>query len=92
MKKFKLGQTVVTRAINERMKEDSGFQDFVKKSLSRYINRDWGDTCPEDARANDEAVREGERVLAVYIYKGETIWIITEWDRSVTTILFPSDY
>lgn len=92
MKKFKLGQTVVTRAINERMKEDSGFQDFVKKSLSRYINRDWGDTCSEDARANDEAVREGERVLAVYIYKGETIWIITEWDRSVTTILFPSDY
>lgn len=92
MKKFKLGQIVVTRAIDERMKEDSGFQDFVKKSLSRYINRDWGDTCPEDARANYEAVREGERVLAVYIYKGETIWIITEWDRSVTTILFPSDY
>lgn len=92
MNKFKLGQLVVTRAIDERMDSDLGFQDFVKQSLSRYIHRDWGDTCREDSRANDLAVRNGERILAVYIYKGETIWIITEWDRSVTTILFPSDY
>ena len=92
--KFELGQTVVTEAIDERMKSDKGFAVFVQMSLGKYVQGDWGDTCDEDKQTNEESLRDGERLLAVYIYPntGEKILIITEWDRSVTTIMFPSDY
>lgn len=92
-RKFELGQTVVTAAIDVRMKEDKAFERFVRTSLGRYINCDWGDTCEEDKQSNEDALKDGDRLLAVYKYNADTeIWIITEWDRSVTTILFPSDY
>lgn len=53
-----------------------------------------GDTCNVDAKMNNDAIRNGDRILAVYTQKNTdvTIWIITEWDRSVTTILFPNEY
>lgn len=92
--KFELGRTVVTAAINARMDTDKDFARFVQMSLGRYINCDWGDTCEEDKQVNEDSLRDGERLLAVYIYPktGEKIWIITEWDRSATTVLYPSDY
>lgn len=98
-KTFELGQVVATRAVWELMDENKAFNRFVSGSLSRYILYDWGDTCEEDWRSNDDAVKNGERVLAVYDIPDEIeeiyethLWIITEWDRSVTTLLFPSDY
>lgn len=93
-RKFELGKTVVTAAIAARIEEDKDFADFVQESFRRYIKCDWGDTCEEDKQTNEDALRDGERLLAVYIYPktGEKIWIITEWDRSVTTALFPEDY
>lgn len=92
--KFEIGQLVATAAIYERMKSDERFAVFVKTSFGKYIQGDWGDTCEEDKQTNEDSLRDGERLLAVYIYPetGEKIWIITEWDRSVTTILFPEDY
>lgn len=94
MSKFEFGQVVMTKNVAEKSKTDMGFEHFLQMSLSRYLNRDWGDTCEEDAEQNDISVNEGERILAVYTNPktNETIWIITEWDRSVTTILFPSEY
>lgn len=91
---FDLGMTVVTGSIDIKMKEDPDFRNFVIDSLEKYRNQDWGDTCEEDKQSNDYALENDERILAVYIYPktGEKIWIITEWDRSVTTILFPSEY
>lgn len=65
------------------------------KLLGRHMLGDWGDCCPEDWRANDEALTPGEeeRVFSVYeIAPGEKVWIITEWDRSMTTVLLPSEY
>lgn len=93
-KRFELGQTVVTATIDGRMKSDKNFKDFIFKSLEKYTSCDWGDTCDEDKQLNDASVRDGERILAVYIYPktGEKIWIITEWDRSSTTVLFPNEY
>lgn len=93
-KKFELGTVVVTAAVDSAMKRNRKFETFVLTSLGRYMNADWGDTCAEDRKTNDNALKNGERILAVYIYpKSEIrIWIITEWDRSVTTILFPSEY
>ena len=95
MKNFELGHIVVTRGIDEKIKEDRGFNSFVNESILKYVVCDWGSTCDEDVESNNEAVENGDaRILAVYTYPrtGETIWIITEWDRSVTTILFPYEY
>lgn len=89
MGKFQLGRTVVTKGVSRRMEEHPDFRLFVNDSLERYSKCDWGDTCSEDK----EAVGHGERILAVYEHdKFPTIWIITEWDRSVTTVLFPEEY
>lgn len=92
---FELGEVVVTAAVDRAMKEDKSFRDFVYKSLGRYAKRDWGEMDEEDKEANDDAVLSGEdRIFASYKRPGneEKIWIITEWDHSVTTILFPEDY
>lgn len=98
-KTFEIGRVVATRAVWELMNENTEFNTFVSGCLSRYILYDWGDTCDEDWETNNQAVLNGERVLAVYnipedmeSYAEEKFWIITEWDRSVTTLLFPSDY
>ena len=83
---FGLGNVVATKYVWELIEENEKFSQFVTICLSRYI-------------ANDEAVRNGERLLASYIIPLEVeevfedrLWIITEWDRSTTTLLFPGDY
>ncbi|MBO7448968.1 MAG: hypothetical protein J6U54_01250 [Clostridiales bacterium] len=95
-KKFKMGRVVATRGVDERMQKDRIFAAFVSKSLRLYENCDWGQTCKEDKAQNNYAVDNGERILAVYEQAGVRepmkIWIITEWDRSVTTVLFPEEY
>lgn len=93
-RKFNLGQIVVTKAVNDRMKESDMFKYFVYRSLGRHAACDWGELCEEDKETNDKSVENGGRLFSSYIYGSdkEKIWIITEWDRSVTTILFPEDY
>lgn len=93
-KTFDHGQIVMTRAISDRM-QDNKFAGFVYNSLGRHLKCDWGNLSKEDWETNEIALKNGDdRLFSAYIDK-ETevkIWIITEWDRSVTTILFPSDY
>ena len=92
---FDPGQVVTTRGINDRMYSDADFHMFVLASFSRHVAGDWGDMCDEDKFSNDEAVKDGHlRIFSAYIYaKGGTkIWIITEADRSATTVLFPDEY
>jgi hypothetical protein len=61
--------------------------------LSRHMNGDWGEVGPEDWAENELSVREGFRILSAYTLKtGVKIWVITEADRSVTTILLPEEY
>ena len=70
---------------------EAGEHPFV--FLARHANGDWGDLCPEDARANERALRTGERLLSAYgLRDGTKIWIITEADRSSTCILLPEEY
>ena len=97
MGKFETGQVVVTAGVAAEMEHNPGFIKFILESFKRYEICDWGNTCPDDAKMNDEAVKNGDnRILAVFedkkYNKYNKIWIITEWDRSVTTILFPSEY
>ena len=93
-KKFDLGQVVVDKGVDEKMKENRSFSVFVQVSIGRYVHRDWGQTCDEDAKANNRAIQNGERILAVYRQPktGITIRIITEANRSVTTIMFPDEH
>ena len=90
---FKIGRLVVTCGIDAKMRENADFANDVYLACDKYGACDWGDTCAEDAAMNDNAVMSGnERILAVYNTCEGEIWIITEWDRSVTTILFPYEY
>lgn len=95
MSMFELGMTVVTRGVGDLMNENRSFARFVGASLVRYANGDWGNLCDDDKLRNEIALREGERLLGAYEHDEHEdwkIWIITEWDRSVTTILFPDEY
>jgi len=60
--------------------------------LARHATGDWGELCAFDRRQNQVALREGYRVLSSYPIGTERVWIITEADRSITTILLPEEY
>ena len=60
--------------------------------LARHAAGDWGELCAFDRRQNEIALRDGNRVLSSYPVGRECVWIITEADRSVTTILLPEEY
>lgn len=85
---FALGQTVITATALERLNPED-----VAASLGRHIRCDWGDVCPEDKEENELSLREGFRLLSAYADRnGTKFWIITEADRSATTVLLPEDY
>lgn len=84
---FKLGRVVSTpNALNELNPK------VIFASLVKHANGNWGDCCPQDKRSNDHAVKYGGRIFSVYHDNGTKFWIITEADRSATTILLPEDY
>ena len=65
----------------------------IHQALQRHFSCDWGDCDPEDAAANDLAIVEGTRLFSVYHdSNGQKFWIITEADRSATTVLLLEDY
>jgi hypothetical protein len=65
----------------------------ITEALNRHGNGDWGEVCEQDREENDLSAREGFRILSVHRSQdGEKFWIITEGDRSVTTVLMPEDY
>lgn len=91
--KFPLGRMVMTRGVSDRVADDTEFSKFVIESMGRHARGDWGDLCEEDRKANDSALKDGDRLLSAYEKEGlPKLWIITESDRSVTTCLFPEEY
>lgn len=94
---FPLGQVVATPGAIDASRHPMQFLEL----LARHERGDWGCVCLEDASTNDEALRDGSRILSAYAidpakpcagYGENCLWIITEADRSVTTILLPEDY
>jgi hypothetical protein len=85
-----LGQLVSTPGALEALaKAGQSGAEFI----GRHARGDWGEIGAEDRAANDRAVAGGDRILSAYTLKDQTrIWIITEADRSVTTILLPDEY
>jgi hypothetical protein len=82
-----LGQLVITRAAAGRLTPDE-----IADGIVRHARGDWGDISPEDAAENELALREGFRLLSAYGRGERRFWVITEADRSATTILLPEDY
>ena len=65
----------------------------LTKFLHRHHCGDWGEElCAEDKQANEHSLKDGTRLLSRYSTPGGSIYIITEWDRSMTTILLPEEY
>jgi hypothetical protein len=60
--------------------------------IARHATGDWGELCAFDRRQNEIALREGYRVLSSYEVPAGRVWVITEADRSITTILLPEEY
>ena len=95
---FSTGQILATRGVYDLACENPEFAQFIQKSLNRHVKGDWGDVDEEDKHANDQALKQGTRLLSAYnddrFPKNgvATIWVITEADRSATTILFPDEY
>lgn len=88
--RFWFGQLVATPGARAAIAdaEQTPF-DFI----SRHISGDWGEVCAEDAAENELALREGFRLLSAYrTSKGVKLWVITEADRSLTTLLLPDEY
>lgn len=92
---FSLGQILATPAALEILEKDD---HKPSEYLERHASCDWGDVCDEDKKLNDDAVRDGARLLSAYHTRSKTkIWIITEavddfGNRSATTILLPEEY
>jgi hypothetical protein len=87
---FPLGKAVATPNAM-RVAEDEGVQ--LVELLIRHQHGDWGDIHPGDRGLNEAALRDGERVFSVYKEPADvTFWVITEWDRSYTTVMLPEDY
>ncbi|MGE0682439.1 MAG: hypothetical protein AB7P69_16255 [Candidatus Binatia bacterium] len=88
--KFPLGRIVATPGALKAL-ERAGRGPW--RLLARHQSSDWGDVPPEDAAENELSVEKGFRILSAYtLTTGVKIWIITEADRSVTTLLLPEEY
>jgi hypothetical protein len=86
--RFNTGNLVTTPAALEAIPADD-----ILRALDRHIVADWGDVTPADRDENNFSLHEGLRILSAYhTAAGVKFWIITEADRSVTTVLLPSDY
>lgn len=87
---FQLGQVVATPGALAALRESGHTPiDF----LQRHSKGDWGDLEGCDVKSNEIGLREGDRIVSSYqTRKGETVWIITEADRSSTCLLLPSEY
>lgn len=91
--KFKLGQTVMTRGIAQAIRENVAFGSEINKAFNRYVSGDWGELNQEDKEMNDLAVaNNNDRIFAKYETSRDPIYIITEYDRSATTLLFCYEY
>ena len=87
---FALGQVVATPGALAAL-EAAGQAPY--EFLLRHVTGDWGQLPAEDIEENERALQQGNRIFSAYTTAQDVrIWVITEWDRSVTTILLPADY
>lgn len=86
---FALGVIVATPAVMAHLDKHCINAQLY---LERHVSGDWGEVPPEDAKENQFSIEQGFRILSSYNIAGERVWIITEADRSSSTLLFPREY
>lgn len=85
---FPLGRVLITRTAADTLPAED-----VAAAISRHAAGDWGDVCEDDGQENERSLNSGLRLFSVYhTQDGVQFWIITEADRSATTVLLPEDY
>ena len=93
---FDTGQVVATRSFINTAEEtfgEAGAAERMAAIIKRHVSGDWGMLSEDDIEANNQALQDGDRLLSSYEEEfGFKVWIITEADRSATTILLPADY
>ncbi len=89
---IELGRLVTTNGVAAWYDNDIHKYRSILTCVDRHKSGDWGEVDQEDWQTNDYSVKNGLRILSSYTINDEKIWIITEADRSVTTVLFPSEY
>jgi hypothetical protein len=88
-----MGSVVMTRRINDKIASSTRFAKEIITALKRYAICDWGDLIDCDIQLNDNAVKKGQdKILAAYKTSQGKVYMITEWDGSVTTLLFADEY
>jgi hypothetical protein len=86
---FSLGRLLATPMAREELAElNYSPLDLIR----RHMSGDWGDLDTDDLDANEDALHTDARIFSAYIIQGTKFWVITEADRSSTTILLPSEY
>ena len=92
-KKFKLGRVIMTNGAKEMLEQEALVPPLIiKHLLKRHARGDWGDVDDEDKQLNNDSVSSGNRLVSSYTVSGEKVWVITEADRSTTTLLLPEEY
>jgi hypothetical protein len=90
MIRFPLGRVVATPGALRALEKA---EQLPAEFLDRHVNGDWGDVSEADKQENEVSIEQRFRILSVYTTSaGDRIWILTEADRSVTTILLSSEY
>lgn len=85
--KFELGRLLSTATVAAEIPAYD-----LAQVISRHRVGDWGQIDEDDFRANDRAVIEGKRILSVYTFGGKKLYVLTEADRSMTTVMFANEY
>lgn len=92
MPKFKAGKIYMTIGIDNALKQNKGFFKEIIGCFEKYLTGNWGNLTESDMEANNIALTNGERILGAYNTSQGKVYIITECDRSTTTILFANEY
>ena len=87
---FRLGTLVMTIGASDALHEVG---EDALTYISKHATGEWGDLCAEDKEANQMALKDGSRIFSAYILSsGVKLYVITEWDRSYTTLLEAGEY
>ena len=84
---FNLGEIYATQGAL-----DAHTAETLAECIKKHACGKWGDLCEEDKQANEDALKRGARILSRYNLDGGAVYVITEWDRSVTTVLLACEY
>ena len=90
--KFELGEVLITKGVNSLLVNKTLLKNNLYEFLQRHSSGDWGNVCDEDKEENNYSIDNNLRILSSYNYGTSKIWIITEADRSSTTVLLPKEY